>query len=609
MTTRFDVQQLGQVILQQLSTTQEPEQQLDQIAQVLGQQLTAQACLLLPPHDRQAGLEGYWCDGAIAVPDAAYPQLRQLNPNVQRPFATIQELPLSAGGVVRFAHQDPAWQLPLPADQQGTLFNMVAIALSHLQLQTQLHWQHNIHELFEQLCEAIRKTDDVDDLFQVTLSELGQFLKIDRSFVMLLKYKNPLAREPFRQATGNIVSRWQLNQTIPAIAAVESCSLPDDPICLEAWHNAPHASVFFHRDRTPMPSSTDRFLDWDAFPTLLLLPLLGSSQGNENKRLVLGFIGFQQTQRHHWTSSDLAMLRWVSTQVSTSIIHHNTLKQVKILVDKRTAQLKGSLEVQARLYEKTRQQVEQLRQLIELKDEFLDSVSHELRTPLTSMKVAIQILRQPQLTPERKGRYLDLLEQEWQREYDLIQNLLKLQQSESQSLLISLQDLDMVEFLKPLVEAFEQRWTSKKLTVDVSVSTTPFIVCSHPEGLERVINELLTNAGKYSAANTTVEIEMGFDHDQIMIAVSSYGAGISEADQERIFDKFMRGQGVTQQGIAGTGLGLALVKSLVKHLSGEITVQSQLATDEALGKTCFTLALPITPATHTLNSPDSPASR
>ncbi|TVQ52723.1 MAG: histidine kinase [Spirulina sp. DLM2.Bin59] len=590
------IHEINQGILGQLNSDENPNVQLGAIAQTLAEGLNAQACLILPSPQTQGYLEGYWQEKGHSLEAS----LRNRSANADSSISSAlgyYELSLNAGGTVCFGHGDPQWHPALTAQEQVYLIDTVAIALSHLELQTQLHWQEGVHNLFDRLGEAMRQATDIDDLFHVTLSELSPFLRMKRSFVTLFKYKNPLAPQPYKQAKGSIVSRWQQDNIAP-IPDIEAFNLRDCPYCLQAWHQAPSPSLFHYDDCAPTAAASMSLWSWQQFPTLLLLPLMGSNitYGHQETRLVIGFIGLQQNVNEVWPKINLEALRWVSNQVSTAIIHHNTLKQVQILVDKRTAQLKGSLDVQARLFEKTRQQVEQLRHLIELKDEFLDSVSHELRTPLTSMKVAIQILRQPELPAERKQKYLDLLEQEWQRECDLIQNLLKLQQSESQSLLLSWQDFDLIEFIEPLIAAFEQRWTSKHLTVKVITSATPFIICSHPEGLERVINELLTNAGKYSAADTIVEIEMGFAQEQLVIEVRNYGPGISPEDQEHIFDKFMRGQGVTQQGIAGTGLGLTLVKNLVKHLGGRVEVRSQLETEEELGETCFTLYLPINPA-------------
>ena len=111
--------------------------------------------------------------------------------------------------------------------------------------------------------------------------------------------------------------------------------------------------------------------------------------------------------------------------------------------------------------------------------------------------------------------------------------------------------------------------------------------------------ELLTNAGKYSASGTAAVFEASDLAGFIVLSVSNFGPGISAADLPHIFDKFRRGTGITDQAIAGTGLGLALVKCLVQHLNGTIDVSSTPAESseaDELWRTSFTLTLPQSPA-------------
>ncbi|MDR9401853.1 MAG: ATP-binding protein, partial [Halothece sp. Uz-M2-17] len=108
----------------------------------------------------------------------------------------------------------------------------------------------------------------------------------------------------------------------------------------------------------------------------------------------------------------------------------------------------------------------------------------------------------------------------------------------------------------------------------------------------RVIFELLSNAGKYSRPNTTVEIMLSETiHNWICISVKNIGYGIAPAEQAYIFDRFRRGKGATQKAIPGTGLGLALVKSLVQHLRGKIDLDSEYNPD-GVGETIFHVILP-----------------
>ncbi|NJL83694.1 MAG: sensor histidine kinase [Chloroflexaceae bacterium] len=107
--------------------------------------------------------------------------------------------------------------------------------------------------------------------------------------------------------------------------------------------------------------------------------------------------------------------------------------------------------------------------------------------------------------------------------------------------------------------------------------------------------ELLANAGKFSSPNTTVFVQAtqqlnGSDR-QMTISVTNRGSGLSEEEQESIFEKFQRGKNAPEGTEQGTGLGLALVKSLVLHLGGTISVSS-VDIEEALAEVCFTVTLP-----------------
>lgn len=273
-----------------------------------------------------------------------------------------------------------------------------------------------------------------------------------------------------------------------------------------------------------------------------------------------------------------------------------TLRQVQVLAAERTAQLELSLKVQAKLYEQTRRQVEELRHLNELKDEFLSTISHELRTPLTSMSLAIRMLRQPGISTDRQQKYLEILESQCQQEIHLINDLLALQELEDQTVDMESQALDMQELMDNLTAGFERQWSHKQLTLDLEIAPEAKTVETEPESIKRILAELLTNAGKFSDAQSQVKIAVKPYHAEgvegVQVAIANQGMGIQENELPEIFHKFRRGTGVTDRAIAGTGLGLALVKALVEQLGGTITVSSQPLDSGSLWETCFTLILP-----------------
>jgi signal transduction histidine kinase len=113
------------------------------------------------------------------------------------------------------------------------------------------------------------------------------------------------------------------------------------------------------------------------------------------------------------------------------------------------------------------------------------------------------------------------------------------------------------------------------------------------ESFDRILQELLSNACKYSEYGTNVHFQAAYQvtqqANQVMIKVSNIGTGITNAETNYIFDKFHRGKG---RWTPGTGLGLALVKSLVQHLNGAIAVESNPISGSQFSQICFTLTLP-----------------
>lgn len=285
---------------------------------------------------------------------------------------------------------------------------------------------------------------------------------------------------------------------------------------------------------------------------------------------------------------------------------------------------------QARLYDTSLSQVEELERLNRLKDDFLSTVSHELRTPIAGIKMSIQLL---EIHLNRLGilgdrsnpitRYFQILQDECQRESDLINNLLDLSHldAEVDPLLPSEVRLDL--WVPHIAEAFieQTRNNQQQLSISVAANLPPLITDS--SYLERILTELLTNACKYTPAGERITVEarlwsrphsrepnhrplsVPIDPDPanppfpvflnapvlFQICVSNTGVEIPAAERDRIFDRFYRIPSNDPWRYGGTGLGLALVKRLVERLKGAIAVESS-HTEEGRGETCFIVTLP-----------------
>jgi signal transduction histidine kinase len=234
---------------------------------------------------------------------------------------------------------------------------------------------------------------------------------------------------------------------------------------------------------------------------------------------------------------------------------------------------------------------EQLRYLNYLKEDFLSTLNHELRTPLTSMMLAIRMLRRPDLTPERAAMYLDILEQQCSREIDLVNDLLMLRTLEAKASAVAHQATDLGQLLTKLAEQSQDKLQQTQLTLDLQLPPDPVVLSTDPQQLTKVLGELMDNACKYSAPQTTVTLSLSDEQPEngrVVLTISNLGVAIEADDLPHIFDKFRRGHSATKDGIAGTGTGLALVRGLVEQLKGTIKVSSQPSAPQ-LWQTCFTL--------------------
>jgi signal transduction histidine kinase len=239
----------------------------------------------------------------------------------------------------------------------------------------------------------------------------------------------------------------------------------------------------------------------------------------------------------------------------------------------------------------TQRNAEQLRYLNYLKEDFLSTLNHELRTPLTSMKLAIRMLRRPDLTPERSAMYLDILEQQCNREISLVNDLLMLQTLESKASAPVEQSTDLGQLLTDLANQFQEQFHQAQLSLALQLPSQPVWLATDPQRLTKVLKELVGNACKYSAPETVVTFALADNQAQngrVTLQVSNLGAAIEAEDLPHIFDKFRRGSNATKDGIAGTGTGLALARGLVEQLGGTIKVSSQPSNDQ-LWQSCFTL--------------------
>lgn len=621
--------QLVQKINQVIANCSTPTVILQEIAQLLGTTFEVDCCLVTGMDNALEAISAHWCAqeySGLLKPDEMFsvehfdlsvvPSSSELltieeistienSIAVLRQYASVPIKSVMAcvtkfagnnNGVISLIKSQPYDWSEKEKKQLKAVESSCAIAFSQV-MQAQLittQQQHlltcNQHQsLIKQLTILSRSNLEINQMLQVAIASCAEALQVDRGLLILLKYTNPLFKIQQQQipnARAIIVGQWLKEDFYLSQQDVleQSFLLSECSLCQRLFKDSIRP-VIVNDSVDQDPATAASVFALSVLRAVLLMPL-------ENQGKILGFLVLQQAEYRSWTTAELNIVSMVSAQMSNAIIQTQTLRQVQTLVDERTSQLQRSLEVQAKLYERTRQYVEQLRELHQLKDDFLSNMSDRLRYPLTNMRMALRNLRQPGINSERQNRYLNILDEECNKEINLINDLLTLQKLETQSERPQFASIDLNEKIKLLAASFEKKLADKGLRISLDLPQTSELIQTEVESFERILQELLTNTCKYSEPDTTVQLQVKHQNEhipQVMIKVINVGRGISEEEATYIFDKFRRGKG---RWTPGTGLGLALVKSLVQHLNGAITVESIPIENKSESNICFTLTLP-----------------
>ena len=580
----------------------DPQILLATMAQKLGELFDAHFCLVAIKDHR---LQGYWHRNNTVQPKFTIENFKfGLCPGIISEFTTGEQ---QEGVKISLSCQDNVEGLVVinrelkwsKSDKQflKKITESLTIGLNFAYLKYRLETTFRYQSLFEDIGNKMRQITDVNSILNLTLEDTAQALGVERGLIMMLKYKNPfwnnLNSQEIPEANVEIICQWFANQqTNNYPKPLASFLLKDSPLCCKALEDVPQLLAI--PDRNELGKITQQeppIFQLDSVAATLIIPLIGNSRQG-NKPLVLGFSILINSQNHFWQSDEIQLAKWVAIQASTSIVHNQTLQRVQSLVEERTAQLKTSLDFQAKLSEKMRHHIEELQRLNTVKDDFIATLSDELKHPLTKIKIGIEMLKIAS-SIEQRDRYLKIIETECAKEINLVNDLLTLQQLESKQFKITPTPVNLEQILEDLTRAYQEEWKDKGLTFTVnSGNYKPVILYIDTESLERILRELLKNAGKFSQKNTTIFVTITPNEHKITIAVTNTGDWISTEEQGSIFDTFRRGKDVTKGSNQGTGLGLALVKSLVQYLSGTITVSSHPEANSNHYLNCFTITFP-----------------
>jgi PAS domain S-box-containing protein len=221
------------------------------------------------------------------------------------------------------------------------------------------------------------------------------------------------------------------------------------------------------------------------------------------------------------------------------------------------------------------QDISERRRLGRMKDEFISTVSHELRTPLTSLRASIGLLASGALDkrPEKQRQMVNMAIGNCDRLVRLVNDILDFESGERGKMPLHRQPLEAVDLLCRAGEVAHAR--ASEVHIGFRIDASPATVLADEERVLQVLGELIGNAIKFSPPETTIRlVAQRFGKDEICFIVEDQGRGIPPEKLEHIFDRFQQGDSSDTRALGGTGLGLALCRSIVEQHGGRIWAES-----------------------------------
>ncbi|OEF96552.1 sensor histidine kinase [Desulfuribacillus alkaliarsenatis] len=219
-----------------------------------------------------------------------------------------------------------------------------------------------------------------------------------------------------------------------------------------------------------------------------------------------------------------------------------------------------------------------------LRKDFISNVSHELKTPVASIQGFAEMLQNKNLSEENVHVYTTIIIEETKRLSNLSANMLRLSMLDHQSIPESGKLFSLDEQIRRAIVLLEEKWTKRNLELAIDLEKIDYT--GDDSLTQQIWLNIIDNAIKFSRDSGTISIQAKKTADVVVVRIQDQGMGISDVDQERIFEKFYQADKSHSQ--EGSGLGLAIVKRIVEIHGGDIDFTSKVGQG-----TTFIITLPL----------------
>ena len=236
-----------------------------------------------------------------------------------------------------------------------------------------------------------------------------------------------------------------------------------------------------------------------------------------------------------------------------------------------------------------------------MKNEFISTVSHELRTPLTSIRGSLGLITGGAVgeMSDQAESLLSIAHKNTERLLLLINDILDLQKIEAGNMPFDFKDTQLDVFMADAINSNQPFAEAHEVSIELNNHTdTDTQLIADSDRLLQVMNNLLSNAAKFSPSTSKIIVDVSSNDSEIVIAISDQGPGIPEKFRDKLFEKFTQSDSSDTRNIGGTGLGLSIAKLIIEKHNGSINYETTMGQG-----TTFYIHLPYLSSTTTKNTP------
>lgn len=217
----------------------------------------------------------------------------------------------------------------------------------------------------------------------------------------------------------------------------------------------------------------------------------------------------------------------------------------------------------------------------------VSNISHDIRTPLTALMGYVDLLSDNSITKEKREEYISIIRERGAALKELMEEFFQMSKLECNDVEITIEKFNISEVVRKNIIAFMNEINEKDITPKINIGDEKIFAFGDKNYTSRIIANLISNSLKYGCEGKVIGIDLNEEDKWVKLSIWDKGKGIDKSELPYIFDRLYTGEKSRNRNFQGSGLGLSIVKNMVQHMKGSISVQSI-----SYEKTIFTVKLP-----------------